>query len=268
MDIEMVNTTEVLNRSIAPVVAEAQAMVITCTEQAEAANERRKVIKELMGKVKVTFGEPKKKAHEVWKMLVGRETEYLAPLEKAYEAIGIKLGAYVQAEEAARRVLQQRLEDEAQKRQTAELARIEKKTAALLEKAGDTNEQIETLQAALDSPETTDGEAASLRAKLSILIAQRDKAAAELEAQAAKVEQAAAAPVPVCAPAPKIAGLSTRTVKKGAVTNKAQIVMAVASGSLPMELLDVNQTALNKLVSAGAIVPGVTVREERVVATR
>jgi len=260
-----------LDTKIAPVVAEAQSFVISTREHIEMANERRRIIKELMGQVEAAFGEPKKSAYDTWKLLVAKEKEHLTPLQTAYDLIGKKMGAFVQAEEAARAAAQRKAEEEAQRQQDAELARIEKKTLALLEKAGGLDEQITALQAALESPDTADAEAASLRAQLATLNMKRDKNTAAMDVQAVRAQQAAVAQgIPAGTwPSPaKVAGMSTRMRKIAVVNDKALIIKAVADGRLPIDLLDVNFTTLNKLTTAGMAVPGVAVREEVIVATR
>ena len=254
---------------VVPVLAQAQGLVITIQEQVSYANETRKAIKELKAKVVAAFGEPKKKAHETWKLLVAKESEYLKPLDEAYDLIGKKIGEFLSLEEKREREERRKLEEEAANAQAAELALIEKKTAALLEKAGGLNEQIMVLTTNIDDPSTTEGEAVVMRKQLAALVAQRDKAEASVVAQQAKAREAAVTPIiPAAAPAPKVAGLSTREKKTGIVCDKGALIGAVAAGTLPQDLLDINPSVLNKLVNAGLALPGVQVNIEKIVATR
>ena len=255
---------------VTPVLVQAQGLVITTHEQVSYANETRKAIKELKAKVVAAFGEPKKKAHETWKLLVTKESEHLKPLDEAYDLIGKKIGEFLSLEEKREKEERRKLEEEAAKAQAAELARIEKKTAALLEKAGGLNEQIMVLATNIDDPSTTEEEAVVMRKQLAALVAQRDKAEASVAAQQAKAREAAVTPIIPAAstPAPKVAGLSTREKKTGIVCDKGALIGAVAAGTLPQDLLDINPSVLNKLVNAGMVLPGVQVNIEKIVATR
>ena len=251
-----------LGQEIAPVVQAARDMAIESLEHIKGANEMRLLIKAMMGKVEETLGEPKDSAYKTWKLMVSKEKGFLQPLQEAYDLIGSRMGAVIQAEQVKQAALARQAEDDARKRRDAEAARIEKKMATLLKKASGIERQIEALHVALETAET-DGEAGRLRLELSNLIAQRDRAAVNIAAQAERQQVEAATPLIVFAPPvmPKVAGMSVRTRKKAEEWNKTSLIQAVANGALPVDLLDVNMTCLNKLVAAGITIAGVTVRE-------
>ncbi|HUX54239.1 MAG TPA: hypothetical protein VMV56_07490 [Williamwhitmania sp.] len=93
---------------------------------------------------------------------------------------------------------------------------------------------------------------------------------AEKEENPKLVEKIITGQVPIvsartAAPVEKVQGISTRETWKAEVVNKMMLIKAVASGKVPMEYLDVNMSALNKVMAAtkGAIViPGVTSKKE------
>lgn len=55
---------------------------------------------------------------------------------------------------------------------------------------------------------------------------------------------------PVLADKPKVAGIAMRTTWSGEVTNKMELIKAVAEGKAPATLLDVNMPALNQMARA------------------
>lgn len=90
------------------------------------------------------------------------------------------------------------------------------------------------------------------------------------EQAAALQEMAESVPVPIVAPQPKVAGISTREAWKAQVVDKATLIKAVAEGKVPDAVLDPNMKALNEMARAlkGSLnYPGVkAIVEETVVA--
>lgn len=82
--------------------------------------------------------------------------------------------------------------------------------------------------------------------------------------------QTVVAPV-VQAAATQVAGIGTRKVWKAQVTDKKTLIAAVAAGTVPLDVLDVNESVLNKLASAlkaNLKYPGVRPYEEESLARR
>lgn len=108
----------------------------------------------------------------------------------------------------------------------------------------------------------------------------------KLDAQAAKHEaagrtekaaalQATAAAIPehvsIASSAPKITGLSTKSVWKAEITDKAALVAYIAAHPEWLHLVDVNMTAINGLArsqKSALLIPGVKAVEEKQLASR
>mgnify|MGYP001295961797 CR=1 FL=1 len=120
---------------------------ITTPESYEAAAHFLKGVKELMVKIKDTFGPLKKKASEAHKLVVKEESDQLAPLQSVEAQCKGKMSAYLMEEEEKRKALQARLEAEAKRYQ--EEMRL--REAVSLETSGDS----EGAMAVLDAPDHT-----------------------------------------------------------------------------------------------------------------
>lgn len=73
----------------------------------------------------------------------------------------------------------------------------------------------------------------------------------QTEKAEALMETAQAIPTPIVTPTiQKVAGIATKTTWKAEVTDKMALIKAVAAGQVPMSVLDVNQTVLNKMAVA------------------
>jgi len=80
-----------------------------------------------------------------------------------------------------------------------------------------------------------------------------------------------AAPSMIVSAAPKISGISGKTKWKGEVINKMKLIQFVAANPQFIELIDANESAINKMASAlksAMVVDGVRVYEERQIAAR
>ncbi len=97
------------------------------------------------------------------------------------------------------------------------------------------------------------------------------EAAGEPEAAAAVLDEPAPPPPPPPAPVARVSGITTRTVWKARVTDKAALIRAVADGKAPSSLLEVDEASLGALARAskGELrIPGVEAFEERGVSAR
>lgn len=91
------------------------------------------------------------------------------------------------------------------------------------------------------------------------------------QTQAAVAEAIAYAPPVQAVAAPKLSGISSREDWKAEVVNLMALVQAVARGEAPLELIQANQTEINKharALKSNMRVPGVRVYAEEVVAAR
>ena len=258
-----------INNKITPVLADAAELAIMSQGSLEIANTMRQGIKRLIKEVTDTFGPIKQKTHSAWKEAVAQEKKYLDPLETADKRLKDKMGQYLLTEQAERQKETDRLAEIARKEKEKEIEKANKKLEALMDKAGNLDAQIEALAAELQK-QTSDDEAAIIRAQLNGLLAKKASLDQKVSAQAAQAEQAITAPtiIPSAPEKPKVNGMSFRTEKRGNVINKLLIVQACAKGSVPLDVLDINTTILNKLVNAGLTIPGVVIETVPITSTR
>lgn len=94
----------------------------------------------------------------------------------------------------------------------------------------------------------------------------REEKAEELQQQAESI------PTPIVStPKPTAPGISTRTLWRVRITNKMELIQAVADGKAPSDVLDVNMKVLDKLAVAlheNLSYPGVEVYSEKSMASR
>lgn len=258
-----------INSKIEPVLADAAEFKITSQGSLECANTMRQGVKALIKEVTDTFGPIKQKTHSAWKEAVAQEKKHLDPLEAADKSLKDKMGQYLLVEQAERQKETDRLAEIARKEREKEIEKANKKLEALMSKGGDLQAQICILQAELEQS-ISDDEAALIRAKLNVLLAKKESLEQKVTTQAAQVEQAATAPtiIPSSPDKPKVNGMSFRTEKRGNVINKLLLVQACAKGSVPLDVLDINTTTLNKLVNAGVTIPGVVIETVPITSTR
>ncbi len=269
--ISFLNNNEVqsIEKKASDIMSQAAALIVTDHEQEQVGIEFIKGIKALKKDVEETFGPIKKKTHEAWKESVAQEKKHLEPLEAAEKMIRGKVVCFQDEQERLRRVAQAKLEEVARKEQQKRLDVAAKKVNTLLEKSTDLNGQIADLETAIIAS-IDDTELTAIEAKLDLLRAKRDALDQAVYNKQAEVEQAQyVAPTPMVAPAaPKVQGASSRVKKKAQISNPMALIKAVAAGTVPLGAITFDMSVLDKLVNAGAIIPGVVFTEERSLTVR
>ena len=249
--------------------SQAAAIVVTNHEEEQAAVDFLKGLKVLRKEVEGTFGPIKEKAHAAWKEAVAQEKKHLEPLDAAEKQVKGVVIAYQNEQDRLRREEQARLEEQARKDQQKRIDAAAKKVNGLLAKSTDINNQIAALEAEL-AGDLNYEEKSTIEHSLNLLRVKRDNIEKAVLDKTAEVERAQyVAPVPTVAPiAAKPTGATSRVVKKAVVQNAMQLIRAVAEGRAPVGVIEFNMSALDKLVNAGAIVPGVGFTEDRRLAVR
>lgn len=252
------------------IVSQAGALVIANHEQEQAGVDFIKAIKVLRKEVDATFDESIGKAHEAHKSMIAAKKKHADPLDAAERLVKGKIVYFQDEQEKLRRLEQARLEEQARKEQQKRIDAAMKRVNGLLEKSTDINGQISALEAEQAKEDLNDEDRATIDHRLNLLRVKRDNLNQAVLDKTAEVERAQyVAPVPtVAAPAPKAQGASSRVVKKAVVQNLMQLIKAVAAGQVPPSVLDPNMSALDKMVNAGAIVPGVGFTEDRRLSVR
>jgi len=197
-----------------------------------------------------------------------RKAEEAAARERA------RIRAEAEAAEARRQAEENRLREEAaaaerkaqQARDEEARIRAEAEEAA---KAGDKARAAELeAQAKEQGKEAQAADITAAKAESKAESKVEECRAEELRTQAAMVQ---AAPSMIVSAAPKISGISGKTKWKGEVINKMKLIQFVAANPQFIELIDANESAINKMASAlksAMVVDGVRVYEERQIAAR
>ncbi len=202
-------------------------------------------------------------AHTAWKSVLGLLQSITDPAGKAKEIAGKKAATWKAEQDRLAKLEAQRREEAARQAHLRELQEAEA--------------ERRRLQAQADAEAALAREAAA--AKLASEIAYAARQGASVEEIAAIVETPIDVPPPVQVyvppplyvpppPPPKpvsVSGESTRTTWKAEVQDLGKLVAAVAAGTVPLAVLEVNTTMLNKLVAvskAQTSIPGVRVYED------
>lgn len=262
------NTNEVEKKSI-DIIGRAQSFMVTNPEQETVAVEIIRIIKDLKKEIDTTFDEAIKKAHEAHKaMLIGKKRHY-DPLDAAERHVRGKIINFQNEQEAARQREEARLNELARKEQQKKIDAAAKRINALLEKSGDVAGQIAALEAESQADGLSDEERAAIESSVNILRVKQDNLAQAVASKQADAERTQyVAPVTVLPQSPKVQGTSFTIKKKAAVVNLMDLIKAVAAGTVPIGALEANMSALDKLINAGAIVPGVSFTTERILSVR
>lgn len=130
------------------ILAQAHDIVISDQGDYEGAAEFLRTCKTMEKRVKDTFDEPVRKAHEAHKAIVAVRSELLGPIESAEKIAKRKMAAY--ADEQERIAAEARRKAEAEARRVAEEAQL--RDAAELEARGDSAAAEETLSAPIVVP--------------------------------------------------------------------------------------------------------------------
>lgn len=198
------------------------------------------------------------------KELEGKRTEIVGPLNKAVKAINALFKPASDYLDEAERIIKgsmlafQRAEEK--KRQEAEAAAREvlrKQQEALARQAEElrrTEEELRAKQAEAEQQKAeaeAAGDAAKAAELATVAAGIKDAADWAKEDAAIKSEESALITAPtVHAPETKVSGISTRDNWKGRVTNKMELIKAVAEGRASEALLLVDEAELNRRAKA------------------
>lgn len=234
--------------------ADATAIDVRDAESREIATIYMVDLKKLMEEAHSIFDPICAAANLAHKTATSKRTGVIEPLETAYKFLGGKVAAYDLAE-------RQRIEAE-QQRQIAEARRVAEEeqqrqiAAARAQAEQERERQIEEAEAQRASPETIE---ALCNAPLST-------------AEEEMIRETPVVIMPVFAPRQAVSSpVSTRVVYKGLVTNKQQALRYIVENPQYLELVDFNETKLNRLVSSmGAAFrfPGVQLTQSASAVTR
>lgn len=264
------SAVERIEKRTPDILSQVGSFVVTNHEHEAAGVALIRVLKDLKKEIDNTFDDAIKKAHESHKAMISAKKKHYDPLEAAEKSVRSKIIAYQDDQERLRWEEQARLEEIARKESLKRIDVASKKVAALLEKCGDIGEQIAALEAERMAEGTTEEDIAAIDSKLDLLKLKRENIERGIQQKQDEVERAAYTPLVSCIPrpAPKVEGASSTVKKKAHVVNPMALIKAVATGEVPMGVITFDMSALNKLLNAGAIVPGVACIEDRSLTVR
>jgi len=122
---------EIIKQEVAPVVAQANSVIVSNAAQYTVAAEFLKAIKAAQKMVKDHFGPMKKAAHAAWKTVTSKEAETLAPLNDAENLVKRRMVDYQFEQERIQQAAQARLQAEADAAAERERIRLEKQADKL-----------------------------------------------------------------------------------------------------------------------------------------
>jgi hypothetical protein len=203
-------------------------------------------------------------AFRAHKVAMGKMKELLEPLDAAERIVRNASDHYLTEQERLRREEQRKREEEARLEVERVTQAAREKLSAMTTAAKDDAERIATMRAALDNPNTTDIEAAVIRADVSVLEASAENRAQVAEQARAEMETMIAVPEPV----PAVG--TERTEGVGSVKEYAVEVVdvrllcaAIGRGEVPPGCVDFKKSVLKTLAKAGTRLPGCRVTEKR-----
>lgn len=123
--------TDELEQEIAPVIAQANAIVVNSPDSYRTSVEFLQAVKAKHKQVVEFFQPMKSAAHAAWKAVVSQEKSSLDSLESAETVLKKKASDYQAAEERKRRLEQARLQAEADERARVEREKLERAAAKL-----------------------------------------------------------------------------------------------------------------------------------------
>ena len=126
-----ITNVEVLKSEVAPVIAQASAIVIATPEQYSGASDFLKSVKAAQKKVVEFFAPLKTKAHEAHKAITTTESTTLKPLTEAEATIKRKMLAYATEQDRIRQEAERKLQAEADAQARKEREALEKKAASM-----------------------------------------------------------------------------------------------------------------------------------------
>lgn len=217
-----------ISQEIEAIVAPIRNFQVIDIESSQMAMNLRVAIKAKKKAVEAVFNPHIENAHRAHKALTTAKKEKLIPLDAAIKYLGEKLNAYTQE--------QQRIAREAELKRRLEEERIRKEAEAEAEKIRLAEQQRledEQLEAAKQAEEAGEKELA--------------EAILNQEVEAAPVVPAYVPPSAPVVPAyvpPQ--GLQQRTTWKAEVVDIKALCVAVAAGTVPVEVFKINQALLNE----------------------
>lgn len=193
--------------------------------------------------------------------VMGWVKPYVSDLDDTVAIGKRKLAAY--QDEVRRKAAE--AQRELERKAAEERRRIAEETAAREAKAQEERKRLEAqAEAARQAGDHTKAAVLEVRAE------RKEEAAAERVEELQQQEAMTSAPVVRAAPA-KVAGISGRAKWVVQVTDKAALVQHISTRPELLELLQVDQGALNRMANlfkAGFSMPGCTAKEETVIAAR
>lgn len=248
-----------------------EAIVIQSQGDIETATDYIRTIKALAKKVKDTFDPICEATNKAHKEATAARKAHTDPLSAAEGLVKGKIGRYMDECDRKRLAEEEAARQVAVKEQERKLKAVKVQIDKLVAKGGNLQEQITRLEDEAKDPELTEVEEAAYAARIEILKAQVEGNAEKVaEKTAAAVMPTYVPPIAHTAPAPKVKGLSSTVKKIGTVTDPIALIKAVADGkmNIPVSVLTFDMKAINRLLNAGMNLPGVSSKDDRVMAVR
>ena len=247
---------------VSPMLARAESLVVKTKEDVAAARIFGKDINAMISTIEADF-KPTKQAIDASKAVVlQQEKNHLTPLRLAKDITAQKITAWDEAERRRIEEEQRAIAREQERVRQLALENARKKLDKLMAGMTDDTDKLTTLNAQLESPETTDEEAEVIRSQIRTIearITTTVERAAEVEAKVEEVSQ------PV-APAMSAREVKTATgvnqVKEVTAVNMRVLVRWLAKEDCPVDpamVLKIQDGAIKQLVQRLDI-PGVSWR--------
>lgn len=258
-------------KSCNPLLEQAKSFEITDDQGLELARDHIKGLKELKKDIEEYFNPDIDRAHQLHKSLLAKKNSFVTPLieaERVYK--GEKITMYLDYKEEQARIEAEKQAEIAKKERDKLLNRAGKKIDKLLEKTQDLQEQVKSLEDALQSPEMTEEEEETINARLRPLYAKIEGNKEQIEDKTAEIETHSMVPDPaaVSTSSPKIKGLSGRKKLEATVVNPMALVKAIASGQAPIGIIKWDIGQINKIINTGMRLPGTNVTTKRIIGVR
>lgn len=259
-----------LDKQIAPVVQDANTLMITTDAQAGAAVEVLTAVNNLIKEVNDTFDPIIDKANKAHKEAIAQRNRHRDPLNAAKTIITDKVVGYQKEQKRLAELEAQKQAEQIRKDREAMAKKAQAKIEALAGKSLDISAEIAEIEKILEDPTLTDEEAQVYQGKINMLLVRQSQANAAIQEKQTVVEAAVSAPIPSlnATPSLKLPGFSTRAVKVGTVVDLMKLVKSVAAGTVPIGVLTFDQGTINKLANAGMIMPGVDISTKETAYTR
>lgn len=262
-------TMEDVQHEIAPVIQQANAMVVRSSADRDRAMDFLKALKSAHARYAGFFERTVKTTHAAWKSALADQSSMLGPLEAAEKTVKATVRTFDDAEEAQRLAEQQRLNAIATEKARLERQKIEQEAAR---QRAIEQEKLAKAEAIRKQAEgASDAERKRLLAQADAAKRQAAAAAAKVEIKEAEAEDIAPPVITIAAPE-KRAGESTRTVWKAKLIDKAALITAAANGSdIAASMLAYDPVAGNqqaKTLKGNVVIPGIEWYTEKTLAVK